>query len=574
MAKLERLALLTRNDNRYAVHPLTRRFMTPQLDEVFLEQTRKRQVEYFLGLAQPRTLYHPYREEEVQEIRANLVNIFDALTWCQESKQWKSVIDLVTLVQDYLALAGYWYERVEWGEKAVEAARQINDVKALGFLYADTLGWVALTRGELENAERWVREGLEYARQTGDREVQCMAMRYLSRLARNARDSAGALDWLKQADQIAAELSDGFKAGVAIDWAAYYDLIEGNLQEAEKWTRKSCDGFRKMHDVVRSARKDVDLARLCLRQERFQEARDLLVEPIHLFERLGVRGTEDNLAYAHHCLGEIDAKTGHPNQAYLRLQRASDIYRLIGKESAYKSVSGEIKSLFCREAEDVYEWLWSSTRSHARLESDPHFIDPSNDTRRGVTLIVRPSQESVEKFCQVVERLRRIVPDQYYYDPQDFHVTVLTLADACDAFQLEKPTETQYNGVFLRTLPSFPPFRLVFRGLTVSPNTIMAEGHFFANTINEIRESLRHELGAIGLGTTLDTRYRNVTAHCTLARFIRVPANPSEFFAQIESFRDVDLGLTEIDTVQWVVNDWLMTHDRIRILREYRLEGT
>jgi len=72
----------------------------------------------------------------------------------------------------------------------------------------------------------------------------------------------------------------------------------------------------------------------------------------------------------------------------------------------------------------------------------------------------------------------------------------------------------------------------------------------------------------------LDTRYRNITAHSTLARFIRVPTNPSELLAQIESFREMEFGVTEIDTVQWVVNDWLMTHDRIRILREYRLEGT
>jgi len=455
LVKLERLSLLTRNGNRYAIHPLTRRFITPRLDEPFLEHTRKRQAAYFLTLGQPRTLYHPYREEEIQEIRANLVNIFDVLNWCHESANWQSVIDLVTLLQDYLALAGYWHERIQWGEKAIKAACQINDEKALGFLYVDTLGWVALTRGEPENAERWVREGLEYARKTDDREVQCMAMRYLSRLARNARDSEVALDWLEQAEKMAAGLSEGFKAGLAIDWALYYDLLEGNLQEAEKWTRKSCDGFRKMNDVVRSARKEVDLARLCLRQERLQEARELLTEPIHLFERLGVRGTEDNLAYAYHCLGEIDTKTGHPDQAYRRLQRASNIYRVIGKDIACKRVSGEIKSLFCKEAEDVYEWLWSETRSQAQVERDPHFINPGEDTRRGTTLIVRPSQECIEKFCHLLERLRAIAPDQYYYDPQDFHVTVLTLVDAHDAFELEKPIEAQYNDVPFGPCPVF-----------------------------------------------------------------------------------------------------------------------
>ena len=154
----------------------------------------------------------------------------------------------------------------------------------------DTLGWVALTRGETDIAAKWVKEGLTYAQRRDDIEVQCMAMRYLSRLARGAGDEKLAVEYLEKAEKLAANLSEGFKAAVATD-RAFQALDRKDLREAEKWTERSRDGFEKMRDFVRSARKNADLAQIYIEQQKMQEARKLLKKSAEMFELLGVKGT-------------------------------------------------------------------------------------------------------------------------------------------------------------------------------------------------------------------------------------------------------------------------------------------
>jgi 2'-5' RNA ligase len=89
--------------------------------------------------------------------------------------------------------------------------------------------------------------------------------------------------------------------------------------------------------------------------------------------------------------------------------------------------------------------------------------------------------------------------------------------------------------------------------------------------LNVLRDRLREQLSQAGLGTSLDCRYRIVTAHVTILRFCAQPANLPALVAFLTSLRDHDLGTFRVDQVELVTNDWYMSHDRVEVLARYAL---
>lgn len=232
--------------------------------------------------------------------------------------------------------------------------------------------------------------------------------------------------------------------------------------------------------------------------------------------------------------------------------------------------------MFIREAEEIYRYLWLSAEEafqQGELDLDPHLSDLENDLRRGITLVAWPSQPCVERFSQLADELKEILPGQYFYDPQDYHITILTLIDAYAGFDLDDTPIELYDRVLTDVLPTFPPFEVDFRGICVTPGTIMVQGHLRSNTVNEMRDALRQALGSAGLGDSLDSRYENVTAHSVIARFKGIPDHPEAVFRQLTAFRQVDLGTSVLDTVYLMLNDWYMSHEKVRTLHRYPLEN-
>ena len=77
-----------------------------------------------------------------------------------------------------------------------------------------------------------------------------------------------------------------------------------------------------------------------------------------------------------------------------------------------------------------FDDLW--LKAQPRLESgnpkiDPHLGEAVIDNRRGISLVLRLSTEVRELLSQVSDRLKAAAPEQYHYEPEEYHVTVTTL---------------------------------------------------------------------------------------------------------------------------------------------------
>ena len=224
-----------------------------------------------------------------------------------------------------------------------------------------------------------------------------------------------------------------------------------------------------------------------------------------------------------------------------------------------------------------YDLLWSGTIERIRagkVELDPVLEAQAQDQRRGLTVIARPSLAVRQRVAVFLRQLRRIEPTQYYYSPFEFHITILSLFTATVKHEAFISQTEQYSSAVDSALRKALPIRIEFKGVTASPGTIMIQGFFETDALNDVRDVLRGQLRARGLADGLDRRYRLESAHMTVARFCAPLCESKRFAAVLELARGRSFGAFTIRRLSLVKNDWYMSHRVTETLKRYRLTRT
>ena len=198
-------------------------------------------------------------------------------------------------------------------------------------------------------------------------------------------------------------------------------------------------------------------------------------------------------------------------------------------------------------------------------------IDSPEDTRRGITLLTRPPLEVKAAVRAMLERLRGLEPDQYYYPDEDIHLTVLSIITCRSGFTLEEIVPQDYIRLIQNTLRGLPPIRIRFRGITLSPGCVMIQGYPNDDTLNRFRDRLRDAFRNSPLRQTLDQRYTLRTAHSTIIRFRRPFRDTDAFLSALESCREQDFGSFRLDRMELVLNDWYQRRENTRELGFFQL---
>jgi 2'-5' RNA ligase len=226
--------------------------------------------------------------------------------------------------------------------------------------------------------------------------------------------------------------------------------------------------------------------------------------------------------------------------------------------------------------QNQYDAIWANARAAfdaGAPDLDRQLLDKANDRRRSATLLIRPGAAAAARVAAALEQLRRLEPDQYYYRPDELHVTALSLWTGTEQSEPYFAQMPVYRAAIDRVLRDFPPFSIHFDGLTASPAAVLVQGFPSGPQLNDLREALRQSISAAGLGHTLDQRYRITTAHMTALRFCRPLQDLPRLAAALQALRACDFGVTNVAELALVENDWYMSHDRVRVLHRYALEN-
>jgi 2'-5' RNA ligase len=208
-----------------------------------------------------------------------------------------------------------------------------------------------------------------------------------------------------------------------------------------------------------------------------------------------------------------------------------------------------------------YDAMWASAFpaiAGGAIDCDTR-IAAGPDLRRGLTLIARPGAALQASFAAVLQQLDALEPHQYRYPVSDMHITILPLFTAVEDPSVQLARLDDYRAVVATALKDIGGFSIDFDGITLSPGAVMARGFPRGPALEALRERLRTGLRAQGLDASLDGRYRLVTAHVTLCRFVTPLRQPAQLGALLAALRDRPLGRMRVDEVELVINDWYMS---------------
>ncbi len=223
---------------------------------------------------------------------------------------------------------------------------------------------------------------------------------------------------------------------------------------------------------------------------------------------------------------------------------------------------------------EIYEKLWNDAVSaFERGESklDPHLPNKGGDVRRGVTLIFRPSADVRNAVRDFARRLAEICPGQYFYQPEELHVTVLSLITMTDLWKQEMERFQHCRPIIGDVLRTQHAFEIKFCGVTASSDSVLIQGFPADDGLQAIRSKLRNAFARTDFADMLDRRYKVTAAHMTLMRFCRPIPESNRLVAFLKENRQTNFGECGIDKLELIFGDWYASADKVEILEEYQL---
>jgi 2'-5' RNA ligase len=224
----------------------------------------------------------------------------------------------------------------------------------------------------------------------------------------------------------------------------------------------------------------------------------------------------------------------------------------------------------------IYEQLWNEAVAafeRGEPQVDPYLSDKSKDSRRGVTLVFRPSPTVRDAIAGFMGQLATICPEQYFYRPEELHVTVLAVVTGTEHWQHEMGRVKKCRGIVDEALKKHGRFRMAFRGISATPVGVIAQGFPLDSGLVAIRDDIRNAFARNGLGDMLDRRYKISGAHMTIMRFRERRADLKELISFLKQNRQTPFGECEINHIEFYLADWYSSTGTVRMLQEYPLSG-
>lgn len=198
-------------------------------------------------------------------------------------------------------------------------------------------------------------------------------------------------------------------------------------------------------------------------------------------------------------------------------------------------------------------------------------LDSPHDTRRGLTLLARPSAAIAARLEEVLAEFQQVAPAQYYYPASDLHVTILSIISCYAGFTLPGINPTPYTELVAAALRHAGPFRIRLAGLAASPAGLLVQGFPEGDGLAALRDELRRVFRASGLQQSIDQRYSIQTAHLTIMRFRVVLPDARPLLRVLEAYRAYPFGTFEVTDFELVFNDWYQRAAHTVLLKKYQL---
>jgi 2'-5' RNA ligase len=199
--------------------------------------------------------------------------------------------------------------------------------------------------------------------------------------------------------------------------------------------------------------------------------------------------------------------------------------------------------------------------AEGQIPGDPYLDSGSDappDTRRGLTLLF--PLEPHAPLRSLLADWRGRFPEWYVYPDRDLHVTGVSLISARDGYVPDVETVQRYLDCVRAALVSLPPFAIAFEGIIASPTGLLLKG-YYEQGLDEMRARIRAEAARRGL--PLHERYETLSAHVSLARYIRPETDLPKIERLVREYEGRAFGEYPVRDLLYVHQDWYNRNSRV-----------
>jgi 2'-5' RNA ligase len=204
-------------------------------------------------------------------------------------------------------------------------------------------------------------------------------------------------------------------------------------------------------------------------------------------------------------------------------------------------------------------------------------INSSSDTRRGVTALAYLQSNNklvTDNIRQFLNDVKHIEPSQYYYPPNDLHLTILSIITCVKNFTYSDINPCAYQALFLDAFSGINQIEIRFKGITATPECILIQGFPVGDELEKLRQKLRDGYSRSSLRTSIDKRYSIKTAHCTAIRFCSLLHNKHLLKDCLSKYRNHDFGSISLKHFELVFNDWYQRKSNTIGMAQYTSGGS
>ncbi len=318
---------LTAATQRYSVHPLTRAFASLHLPQTpdFERLARARWLDYFHALAgRYRGLWSA---AGFAALNPEIANILAVLDYALTEATCERGAELLVNVNGLLISQGYWNEVLTLNERAVTLLRAGAAPLRAAQLQLWPLSWLYRHLNRLEVAEALLDAAEPVFQRHGAARQLAYVQRYRGRIAQERGELTQAERWLRAALRSLTEQHDEREISITVNNLAEIALERGDLAQAEKLCQDRIAELAQYDDPERLAVLHFTLGRAARQRNDLHTARERLMRALALAQQASRLDAAVGCLVA---LAEVEFVEQQVDQAITLLLQARDIYERLG----------------------------------------------------------------------------------------------------------------------------------------------------------------------------------------------------------------------------------------------------
>ncbi len=345
LEELLKLSLVNKEGDRFGLLPLTRSFVRSESAGMaaWIEDAWGRWQNYYYQMAERVQMSTDWREHD--RIERELPNIQSLISHAmlrlqcyllddgetaldpEAFPQARALLQFIATVARTYRIRGYWNESEAMWHTAVQLARLLNDTVMIGDRCYD-LGNISYYRGDIAAAERWVMAArAEWEKGGHERRIYEHAQRLLGMIALSRGE-------INQAERLLTEALAHYRRLGGIDglpnlMSSLGDLAErrGQLSEAATWYQQATKHAEQRNDVPNIAANTIYLGMAKFTMGDAATAHACFDQGLRLAQECG---RADLIARALLSNAELEYAQNHQSVAADHARQALDLFRRLG----------------------------------------------------------------------------------------------------------------------------------------------------------------------------------------------------------------------------------------------------